>query len=43
MSNTTGSRPGVKLIGTSDGSELKLEMRPRNGMYSPNGTSSRLT
>src|SRR5215472_6608630 len=40
---TTGSRPAVKSIGCSDGSELKLEMMPRNGMYSPNGTSWRLT
>ena len=40
---TTGLRPAVKSIGCSDGSELKLEMMPRNGMYSPNGTSWRLT
>ena len=38
-----GLCPGVKFTGCSEGSELKLEMMPRNGMYSPNGTSWRLT
>ena len=33
----------MKSTGCSEGSELKLEMKPRNGMYSPNGTSWRLT
>ena len=33
----------MKSIGCSAGRSLKLEMMPRNGMYSPNGTSWRLT
>ena len=33
----------MKSMGCSDGRVLNREMTPRNGMYSPNGTSCRLT
>jgi hypothetical protein len=39
---TTAACPGVKLTGCSAVSALMRETSPRNGMYSPNGTSCRL-
>ena len=43
MWNTTALWPGVKLTGWSEGSEVNVSSRLRNGMTSPNGTSWRLT
>ena len=43
MWNTTALCPAVKFTGCSDGSEENELIRPRNGMYSPNGTSWRFT
>ena len=41
--NTTARWPAVKLTGCRFTSEVMCFSRPRNGMYSPNGTSCRLT
>src|ERR1700745_2932664 len=43
MRNTTARWPGVMLTGCNDVSDVMCEIRPRNGMTSPNGTSWRFT